>query len=196
MRQGNVRHRLDFDHLQDPQIGPPSLKEKERVVIATEILRHGWAVSNGTIKHAAESHTIGCSGMHAKPDDPARELIHDNQDPVSAQRRRIAAEQVDTPEAVLHVTQESEPGGAAAVRSWSVMSGQDASDNVFVDGDTEGQGNLLGDSRTAPGGISLFHFDNGIDEFSGRSPRTGLAPEICREEHPVLSPDQSLVKVQ
>ena len=134
--------------------------------------------------------------MHAKPDDPARELIHDDQDPVSAQRSRIAAKQVHAPETVLHVTQESQPGGAAGVRSWSVMSGQDASDNVFIDGDTEGQGKLLSDSRTTPGGIALFHVDNGLDEFSGRSLRTGLAPEICREEHPVLSPDQSLVKVQ
>ena len=41
VRQRDVRHRLDFDHLQDPQIGPPSLKEKERIVIATEVTRHG-----------------------------------------------------------------------------------------------------------------------------------------------------------
>jgi hypothetical protein len=78
MRQGNVRDRLDFDHLQDSQIGSPSLKEKKRIVIATEVLRHGWAASDGTFEHPAESHTIDCSGMHPKPNDPARELIHDD----------------------------------------------------------------------------------------------------------------------
>ena len=86
MRERNVRHRLDFDHLQDSQIGPPSLEEIKQIVIAAEVLRHSWAASYGTIEHSAESHTIDCSGMDAKPNDPARELIHDDQDPVSAQR--------------------------------------------------------------------------------------------------------------
>jgi hypothetical protein len=36
------------------------------------------------------------------------------------------------------------------------MRGQDAPNDVFIDGDAERQSNLLSDSRTAPGGIALF----------------------------------------
>jgi hypothetical protein len=48
--------------------------------------------------------------MQAKANDAARELIHDDQDPVSPQRSRFASEQIYTPEAVFHVTNEGEPG--------------------------------------------------------------------------------------
>src|SRR5947209_11333840 len=36
----------------------------------------------------------------------------------------------------------------------------------------EGQRDLLGNSRAAPTGITPFHFNDGIDEFFGRSFRT------------------------
>jgi hypothetical protein len=39
-------------------------------------------------------------------------LIHDDQDPVGPQRGRLAPEQIHTPEAVFHVAQEGQPGGA------------------------------------------------------------------------------------
>jgi len=148
-------------------------------ILSRPHFRHYRVACNDTIEHPAERHTVDYSSVHAKPDDPARVLIHDGQYPMSPQRRRLAAKQVDTPEAVLHVTQESEPGWAAGVSNWAEVICQDELDNVFIDGDTEGQCNLLGDSRAAPGGIALFHFDNGVDEFSGRSFRTGLAREFC-----------------
>ena len=49
---------------------------------------------------------------------------------------------------------------------------QNATYDVFVDLDTEGQRDLLGNSRAAPTGITPFHFNDGIDEFFGRSFRT------------------------
>ncbi len=127
------------------------------------------------MEHPAESDAIDCSGLHAKANDPAGELIHNDQDPMSAQRRRLAAKQVHAPETVFRVAQESQPGGTAGVRSWSVMSGPDASDNVFVNENVESQGKLLSDSRAAPGGIALFHLNDGMDEFTGRSLWTRLA---------------------
>jgi hypothetical protein len=45
------------------------------------------------------------------------------------------------------------------------MVGQDASDDIFIKGNTESQGDLLGDSRAAPGGIPTFGVNDGIDEF-------------------------------
>ena len=78
-------------------------------MVGAEAPRHGPLAPNGMIEHAAECHTVDRSGMHAKTDNPARILIHDNQDPVSPQRRRLAAKQIHTPETVLHLTQESQP---------------------------------------------------------------------------------------
>jgi hypothetical protein len=49
---------------------------------------------------------------------------------------------------------------------------------VFVDWNVESQGNLLSNSRTAPGWIALFCLNNDFDEFSGRSLWTGLAPSF------------------
>ena len=42
---------------------------------------------NGAMEHPAECYTVYCSGMHPKPNDPARGLIHDDEDPVSPQNR-------------------------------------------------------------------------------------------------------------
>jgi hypothetical protein len=43
---------------------------------------------------------------------------------------------------------------------------------VLVDVYAEGQGNLLGNSRTTPGRVTSFHFHDGIDQFSRRPLRT------------------------
>jgi len=54
MRQRNVGHRFDFDHIQDSQIGSPPLKEKKRIMVGAKVLRHGTVAPNGMIEHAAE----------------------------------------------------------------------------------------------------------------------------------------------
>jgi hypothetical protein len=56
--------------------------------------------------------------------------------------------------------------------------GENPSNNVFIDLDVKRQGDLLGDSRTAPAGITLLHVDDRIDEFCTRSFRAGLPTAI------------------
>ena len=85
--------------------------------------------------------------------------------PVGPQRGRFAPEQIDTPETVLQVSNEGQPGWTTGVLFRSVVTGENPSNHVFVDGDVESQGNLLRDSRTAPGGIALLHLDDGFNEF-------------------------------
>ena len=182
MRKGNIRGCLDFVDLEDPEIGLPLSKPKERIMIGTEVLRQRALTDNGAMEHPAESCTVDGSGMHPKPDDPARVLIHDDEDPVSSQGYRLAAKQVDTPETVLEVTDESQPGGTAGMWHGSVMGGQNAPDHVFINGDAKSQGDLLSDSRAAPGWIALFCGDNGIDEFFGWSLRTGLTLALGRKQ--------------
>src|SRR5450759_3071581 len=49
-------------------------------------------------------------------------------------------------------------------------------------------------SRTAPVGITLLHFDDRMNEFYARSFRAGLPTAIRGEQHPVLSLAHSFVK--
>jgi hypothetical protein len=87
------------------------------------VLRHLQLPSDSAVKHATECDTINRAGMDTEPYDPARILIHDNQDSVATQRRRLAPEQIQTPDAVFRVAEEREPGWAARIRFRSVMRG-------------------------------------------------------------------------
>ena len=107
---------------------------------------------------------------------------------------RLAPEQIHAPQAVFHVAQERQPGRAIGVLSRPVVMGENPANHVFVDLDVERQGDLLGDSRTAPIGIELLHFDDRMNEIYARSFRTGLPTAIRGEEHPVLLLDQGFVK--
>src|SRR6266576_467339 len=53
----------------------------EWIVVGADVLRHPALPANGAIEHPTECDTIDLSRMDAKTNDPARELIHDHQDP-------------------------------------------------------------------------------------------------------------------
>jgi hypothetical protein len=76
------------------------------------------------------------------------------------------------------------------------VTGENPSNDIFIDGDAERPGNLLSDSRAAPGGIALLGGDNRIHEFFGRALGTGLGPALRGEEQAVLALTKDLVKVQ
>jgi hypothetical protein len=163
-------------------------------VVGAEVLWQPALTSNGPVEHATECHPIDRAGMDAETNDRSRVLIHDDQDPVGAQGGRLAAEQIHTPETVFHVTQEGQPGRTRGVPSRSEVMGENPAHHVFVDWKVEGQGDLFSDSRTAPPGILLLHFDDGTDEFCTRSLRAGLATAIGGEQHAVLLLAHGLVK--
>jgi len=76
------------------------------------------------------------------------------------------------------VAQQSQPGGAIGVLSRPVVTGENPANHVFIDLNVERQGHLLCDSRTAPAGITLLHFDDRANEFYARSFRAGLPTAI------------------
>ena len=178
MRKGNAGDALDFCHLQNPQIGLPLMELIKRIVVGAEVLRHPELPAKGAVEHSTKCHTIDRAGMDAEANDPSRVLIHDEQDPVGPQRGRLAPEQIHTPEAVFHVAQESQPGRTTGGLSRLVVMAENSSNHVFVDLDVERQDDLLGDSRTAPIGITLFHFDDRMDEFCARTSRARLPTAI------------------
>lgn len=57
----------------------------------------------------------------------------------------------------------------------SIVTGENSANRVFVDWDTESQGDLLGDSGTTPGGIARLHLDESFNNFLIGSFGTGLA---------------------
>lgn len=142
--------------------------------------------SKGAVEHPTEYDTVDCAGMDTEAKDPARILIHDDQDPVGPQGGRLAPEQIHAPEALFHVAQERQPGGTTGGLSWPVVMGENPANHVFVDWGVERQGDLLCDSRAAPVGITLLRFDDRMNEFCARSFRTGLATAIRGEQHAVL----------
>jgi len=174
MGQGNVGDGLDFGHLQDPQIGLPLVEPIERIMVGAKVCRHRAVPANGLVEHPAECDTIDRSGLDAESNDPARVLIHDDQNPVGPQRRRFAPEQVQTRETVLQVSNQGQPGRTASVRFGSAVAGENAPNKVLIDLDTERQGDLLRDSRRAPGWIAIFHLDHGFNQFVAGSLGSGL----------------------
>src|SRR5438128_813900 len=67
------------------------------------------------------------------------------------------------------------------------MNSQNPTHDVLVDVEAEVQSDLLGNSGTAPGRITSFHFKDGIDEFFCRSLRPRLTPALGRKQHAVLT---------
>ena len=100
------------------------------------------------------------------------------------------------PEAVLHVANEGQPGWTTGVLFRPIVAGENPSNNVFVDGDVESQGNLLSNSRTAPGGIALLPLDDGFNEFFVGSLWSGLTSVLGGEEQAIFSIPHNLVEVQ
>jgi hypothetical protein len=192
----NVGHGLDFGHIPDLQVGLPWMKTIKRIVVGTEVFPHLALASKGLVEHSAKGDTVDRAGLQAKPNDATSILIHDDQYPVSPQHCRFAAKEVHAPETVLHVTKESQPGRTTGVWLGSVIRGQDAPNDVFIDGDAERPSNLLGNARAAPEGIALLGGDNRLNEFFGRAPGAGLGPAFRREEQAVLALGQDLVKAQ
>ena len=69
-------------------------------------------------------------------------------------------------------------------------------DLVVVDLDGKSQRDLLGNSGTAPVGITPFHFNDGVNEFFVRSLRAGPPTALGRKQHAVLSFHQHVVEMQ
>jgi len=61
------------------------------------------------IEHAAERDSVYRNSLDSKADDSTAKLIHDDQNPVLTKQDRIGREQVQTPQAILGVTEHEGP---------------------------------------------------------------------------------------
>ena len=109
------------------------------MVVGTEVLGHAALTSQGVVEDLARGHAVDGTGLQAKPNDPPRVPIHDEQDPGRPQHDRFTLKPVYTPETVLQVSEESAPRWTPTAWLGSVMSGQYAANDLLIDGDSEGQ---------------------------------------------------------
>src|SRR5664279_1060836 len=129
---------------------------------------------DGLVEHAAERWPVDCRGLHAKADDPAGKLIHDDQDPVTPQQDRFGPEQGQAPETVFGMTQEGEPRRSVVTAVGAVVCGQHSADHIFVEVEAKGLGQVLGDLWAAKSGIASLEFTDGSDQFQRGPCWTGL----------------------
>ena len=96
VRPRNLGYRLHSFHVQDPQIGLPTVKLEQRIVIGTKLL--GQTVArDGLVEHAADADAVDVRRFNTESDDPVREDIHDEHHPEALQQDGLASEQVDAP---------------------------------------------------------------------------------------------------
>src|SRR5215813_14920175 len=76
------------------------------------------------------------------------------------------------------------------------MNAQNAAHYILVDLDAKGQPDLLGNARTSPILIPLFHCDHGVDEFLVRPLRARPMPALGRKQQAVLSFPQQVMETE
>jgi hypothetical protein len=162
--QGTKGYGLDFFNLEYPRIRSPAMESEQRIVVRAQMLRKRLS-RYGVVEHATDRHAVDVRRLDANADEPACEQIHYDNDPVALEHDGLTSEQIDAPQAVLHVSDEREPGGSLISGGRSEMPSEDAAHNVFVDLDAERVRNLLGNSRTPESRIAALHFEDRRDEF-------------------------------
>src|SRR5664279_4804718 len=134
------------------------------------------------------------SALNAKADDPTCEHVHHHHDPVAAQEYRFAAEQIDAPQAVLHMPDKAQPGRAIGSCLGSIVFREYPAGDVFVDIDAKGVRKLLCDAGTANTGVAAFDLYDRVDELLRRSLRAGTPMTSRREEPPIFAFLERLVE--
>ena len=76
------------------------------------------------------------------------------------------------------------------------MGCENSANDVLVDVDTEGQGNLLGNAWASPTWIALLHFNNGTNQIRAWAFRSRPRSAFCGKQKPVFSMNQSAMKVE
>jgi hypothetical protein len=98
--------------------------------------------------------------------------------------------------AVLHVSDEREPGGSLGSGGRSEVLSEDATHDVLVDLDAECMGNLLSNARTTEARIAVLHFEDRCDEFLRGPCRPWSLTDSGCEQQSVFPLDQCPVKTQ
>ena len=103
--------------------------------------------------------------MDAKANYAPGELVHNDEYTVALQKNRLTPKQINAPQPVFGVPEEGQPRWSGITRIRSVMRGEDAPHHVFIDMGSKRFIYLLRDPWATKPWVTLFHFDDGLDEF-------------------------------
>ena len=156
MRNRDAGDRLDLLDLEYAQIGQPTVKAEQGVVIGADVFGW-WLAGDGVVEHPAYGDAVNRSGFDAKADESSRKDVHDHHYPVTAEEDRFAAEEIDAPETIFGLADQGKPRRSPGARSGSVVSGEDSTNNVFVELYAEGVRDLLGDAHAAETRVTALH---------------------------------------
>ncbi len=104
-------------------------------------------------------------------------------------------EEIHAPQAILCVAKESQPGGAIGLVRVKV-GGEDPSDDIFIEREGKGLGNLLGNLWATKVGITPFHLQHQLNEFGGRAFRARLLAVRGRIQPSIFPLHHGLMKFQ
>jgi len=76
------------------------------------------------------------------------------------------------------------------------MSGRNPANNILIYIGCESQVDLIGDLRTSPTGISLFHIDDRADDFPRRPLWSGFGSALWRKQEPILPFNKGVMKAE
>ena len=173
-------------------------KRNNGFVVGTQVPRKRLP-RDDLIEHPANRDTTGISALDAKANDPACEHVHHHHDPIApiaVQQDRFAAEQIDAPQAVLHIPDKAKPRRAIVPCFGSIVLRQHAADDVFIDIDAKGTRNLLCDAGTANAGIAALEFDDRVNEFLRWPLGAGASMTSRREKPSIFASLERLVESQ
>src|SRR5690349_20357700 len=80
--------------------------------------------------------------------------------PVRLQNGRLAPKQIHTPQTIFRMTEHGQPRRPSGIWCRIVPSRENPSHDILIDGNTEGQRDLLRDPWRPPVRIPLFHVDH------------------------------------
>jgi hypothetical protein len=104
-------------------------------------------------------------------------------------------EEINAPQTVLHVAKEGQPRGSVGSFR-TIAGGEDPSDDIFIEREGKGLGNLLGNLWAPKVGIAPFHLQHQLNEFAGRAFRAGLLAVRGRIQSSIFPLHHGLMKFQ
>src|SRR5687767_14562519 len=112
-----------------------------------------------------QTDAVGMRGFDTESDDTTREDMHHDDHPEALQQDRLAAKQIDAPQAVTCFSDGREPRRCCASRFWERMVRQNPAHHILIDLQAEGVRNLLGNARTAEAWIEALDLENCGNQF-------------------------------
>ena len=91
----------------------PAVVVDQWAVVGAEVLGQ-LLTGDDEVEHPAQRRSVDVARMQRKSDDAAGGWVHDDHNPVGLEEDRFATYEIDTPETILHVAKECQPGRPTA----------------------------------------------------------------------------------